>query len=1230
VAGGEKPTSAASRAPAVRINLLGPDLLSVDGRVARPGGPGQRALLIRLALAGGRLVTADRLVEDLWGDAASDAIVSTLQGYISRLRSVLGDASRVRRSGPGYILDVSAEEVDARAFEALLGEGRRLLPHDPAAAETALAEALALWRGPALSEVSGYDWGATAAAHLDGLRLVAIESRFDALLASGRHESAVADIRQAVDAHPLHERFVAQLMVALYRCGRQTEALREYEQARRRLVDELGLDPSPDLARHEAAILGHEPWLAAPRTADGATVPRPRETADAPPGEQPAAVATPSGSVDEASGSELPQSRGPFPPVLLQHADRPFVGREAELARLREAWRQSCAGDRRLVVVEGEAGIGKTRLAARFATEMQDDAAVLFGRSTSDNIIPYEPFVEVLRGILRRLPPERRERFVAMYPAVRAFVPLLGDLAPSDTVPAPAETPADRYLVFETIAELAATMSQRWPLLFVIDDLQWADALTVRMLAHLLAHERPIRLMVIGTVRSVPRFTNLALDELLGGLAPHDAIVRVPLGGLDERQVAALLDAAGATSEPSVAASVARATGGNAFFVTELAEQAGTAGTNGSLPLSVRDRLIVRLGLLGDDAKRLVRTAAVAGAVTSVPVLLSASGLGEAEFVDAVDELLEHGFFVEEDDIVAGRNAVDRQTPFLAFRHAIIRQVVEDHLALVRRRAIHARLAEAYAHVEGEALRHAHHAVEAGDLVGADELAEAAISAGREALAVVAAEEAIGWGERALARGDRVSVPHRCAALLLLSDAHRAVGDRVTARTFAGAAAELARELADPTWLAAAAEAVALSVVGVGFDFGVGDEQVDELLREALVRLPAGDVDQRSRLLAASMSSAAATGDLYALRGLSEEALALAERHGQHALVATAHLATRMSVWRIHTLDQRLRTDLAAHAAAAASGRLHLQLNAMLYLVSDLFEAGRVAESNAWFARLRSLAAEVRQPVYDAFVDFFDARTALLEGRYEDATKLADRGLEVGQQSHGANAEQAWAGVTFLRAWDEGRLHSLVDVVSDAGRAAPQFPIWRVAYAATTLAGGRRDEPAAVLAELVTGGRLVHNPDSLWFTSASLLTEIARSLADAERAAVLLRELEPCTGRMTVTGLGRASLGPVDRYIGVAALTAGDFDRADAHLGRAVEQARDVGAAPHVARALADRAVTRSLRAGPGDDASAERLLAEAVGIADRLGLVLGPIGGPSPTASSSVTVRGQQRPVPP
>lgn len=236
----------------MQYGLLGPLEVRSNGRTIAIGRGKQRALLASLALNAGRVVPAERLIDDLWGDEPPATATTALQVYVSRLRKSLGEGAIETRE-PGYLVQ---GDVDVRRFDELVSEARRSEP--PRAAEL-LTEALSLWRGEALCDCEL----PLEAARLEEQRIAAIEERIEADLASGRSSELVGELESLVTEHPLREPFRAQLMLALYRAGRQAEALDSYRAARAALLDELGIEPSPRLQQLEQAILRQDDSLAA-------------------------------------------------------------------------------------------------------------------------------------------------------------------------------------------------------------------------------------------------------------------------------------------------------------------------------------------------------------------------------------------------------------------------------------------------------------------------------------------------------------------------------------------------------------------------------------------------------------------------------------------------------------------------------------------------------------------------------------------------------------------------------------------------------------------------------------------------------------------------------------------------------------------------------------------------------------------------------------------------------
>ncbi len=243
----------------VNFRVLGPvEAAGAEGPLSL-GGPKQRAVLAHLLMRANQFVSTDTLIDALWGEEPPDAARGTIQAYIHNLRTVLGPA-RIESRGPGYVLRVEADEVDASRFEALVGDARRV-SEEPGRAATVLRDALALWRGSAYADLDALPSLQGEIARLEELRLCAIEGRIGAELAGGRHEDVVGELESLVRDHPLREQLWGHLMLACYRAGRQGDALAAFDAARRMLAEELGVDPSPELRRLQGQILRQDPSL---------------------------------------------------------------------------------------------------------------------------------------------------------------------------------------------------------------------------------------------------------------------------------------------------------------------------------------------------------------------------------------------------------------------------------------------------------------------------------------------------------------------------------------------------------------------------------------------------------------------------------------------------------------------------------------------------------------------------------------------------------------------------------------------------------------------------------------------------------------------------------------------------------------------------------------------------------------------------------------------------------
>ncbi len=316
----------------MEVRLLGQlEAVADDGSTIAVRGVKLRSLVAILALHRGEPVSAERLITELWGDALPGNPTNALQAAVSQLRRAFG-ASKIVTSDAGYALAISPDDLDVVRFERLVAEGRRqLVAGDAAAASRTLQSALALCRDEALVEFAYAEFALGERARLDELALSAVESRIEADLALGRHSDVAGELEALCQRHPLRERLWELLMLALYRAGRQADALRAFGEARTALVEELGIDPGPGLKELEARVLAQDPTLGAP-----------------PEDRRPAVVSGSAGNL-----------RAPL---------TTFVGRDDDLARLIEVTRT-----RRLVTLIGPGGAGKTRLAVETAAALQPE-----------------------------------------------------------------------------------------------------------------------------------------------------------------------------------------------------------------------------------------------------------------------------------------------------------------------------------------------------------------------------------------------------------------------------------------------------------------------------------------------------------------------------------------------------------------------------------------------------------------------------------------------------------------------------------------------------------------------------------------------------------------------------------------------------------------------------------------------------------------------------------------
>lgn len=1137
------------------IRVLGPVEVWRCGARIESLGPRQLSLLIALLAHANEVVPAERLIHELWGETPPPTVATALQVHVSRLRKAFEGEDCIVTRRPGYLIKVAADQVDALRFELLVAQGRAALrAGDVERAASLLAEGLALWRGPALGEFAERDFARPWATRLHLLRLAALEDRIDADLRRGRHAGVVDELTGLVAAEPLRERFWGQLMLALYRSGRQAEALRAFQAVSRLLAEELGIEPSPDLRQLEGDILLQRPELdwASPAT--------------------PAATAPPPAPI-------------PTDPELL------LVGRAAELELLGDVVTKAMGGHGSLVLVRGEPGIGKTRLAEEAAEgAAARGARVLWGRCYEDGGGgPYAPWTEALR----------------VWPdAVR----LAGGPGGASAEPDPEGA---RLRLFQAVTAFLREQGAQGPIVLVLDDLQWADRPSLLLLQWVSRELPSIPLVVLGTYRTVDVGRDHPLKAALGELARHPATERIALSGLAPPDVGRLIEARTGLPAGPLADAVHRRTEGNPFFVREVlrllqaegrlavAGAGGDAAEETGIPEGVRDVVGRRCARLSNDAHRLLGMAATAGRDFPADVV-EAVWDGREPVLDLLEEAEAAGLVT----------TMGVETGSYRFSHDIVRETLYDEVSPLRRARLHGRIGAVLAEkADGQGdvspASVAHHlllGVSGGSEADRTKAACWAVKAAEAATACLAYEEAVDWYAQALATLPSFgSERERVEVLLGLGGARWRAGDVPAARQTFLDAAELALTLPDY-------ELVAEAVLGFGGGAlrgwhatrGLFGDTPVRLIDQALEGIGHGDSAPRARLLGLLAE------ELYYQPGserkdaLSAEAVAMARRLGDPVALASALSSRCLALWGPDHLDER--TTIAREIVQLAQrleDRQLLFFGLQFVLVTEI-ERGDMGAAGVTLDQLEQVSDALRQPLAQWEVRRYRATQALFGGELYDAERMALEALAIGQEAQEPDAMAVFGTQVAVIRFEQRRLDEVEPALREFVEEFSESPVWRAALGVLVAELGHADEARAEL-DALAADRFTGIPrDFAWMAAMALLAQLSSFFADADRAALLYDLLLPFADRHAITA-DRQSWGAASRYLGLLAWCRGLPEEAAAWFERAIDENRRMGTP--VWTAYCELELADVLRRRGGAPQGARLLAADALQVARRLGL---------------------------
>lgn len=1151
----------------LEFRILGPlEVLDARAQVVL-GPPIQRALLAFLLLRYPQVVSSDRLIDTLWGGRPPATAAKSIQVYVSRLRKVLGESTLVTH-GRGYSLQIEPTQIDARRFELLLQEGHALIAAGALSrGAEKLREALGLWRGPPLADLAGQQFVGAEVAPLEELRLSAIEERIDAQLASGSHAEVVAELQGLVREHPLRERLRGQLMVALYRGGRQADALGAFQDARRTLVEGLGLEPSPALRRLEQAILDHDPAL---------------ESAPA-----------------RAAGRGGPRTE--------------FVGREHELEQLSDGLEEALAGRGRLFLISGEPGIGKSRLASEVASQAARlGAEVLAGRCWEAGGAPaFWPWVQALRSFIRaRETHVLRSLLGAGATEVAAIVPelreLFGDLEQASSL----RSEGARFRLFDGVSSFLRRAAQAQPIVLILDDVHAADAPSLLLLEFFAAEIEHARLLVLASYRDVAPTVGDPLASTLTGLRRQAATTSLHLSGLSHAEVASLVEStAKRGASDRVIAAIHEQTEGNPLFVGELvrlleAEGRLAALRDGDLrlpiPRAVQTVIDRRMDRLPGDCREILSLAAVFGRVfrlDALELLSARSGLSGDAVLRALDQATADRLISE----LPGLSVSFR------FSHALIRDVLYEECPLARRVALHHRAGEVLGELhksdpDPHLAEIAHHFLTAAQGGDAGKAVEVAHLAAQRAARLLAFEEAIRLLSSALQLVDRIERDReetRCELLLSLGDAQARAGAGDLARATFIRAAQVARALGS-------AERLARAALGYGgrliWSRAYDDTHIVALLQEALGMLGDGDAVLRVKVMSRLAGALRDESDPGPRHSLSGDATQLARRLGDPQTLAYALDARWFAIYSPEYADERLaiteelleladRCGDPERLAAARFGWLHCQ-----------FERGDLARVHRGLERLATLTAALGQPAQLWLVAACRATLALFEGRFVEAQTLIDEALELGVHAQHRDAVLSQRVQLFTLRWQLGGLAGIEDLLRDAARAYPARPMFQCMLAILYSDDGRSADARTLLEALAADDFAALPFTNDWLFSMGFLAEVAYGLGDLERAGAIYERLGPYAAHHANT-TDYIGTGSVARPLGTLAAALGRYDEATNHFERALEHNTRMGARPWVAHTQREWARMLCARAGSGDHELADQLSAQALTTFGELGM---------------------------
>ena len=917
-----------------------------------------------------------------------------------------------------------------------------------------------------------------------------------------------------------------------------------------------------------------------------------------------------------------PGGRGPLlsPPqpyhALARLAEAAFVGRQAELGALQAALEDALAGRGRLVMLTGrQPGIGKTRLARELATHAgQHGALAVWGRChESAGAPPYWPWVQILRAYVRERDTEQVQAEMGVGAAdIATVVPEIRQRWPDLPPPRRFEDPEQaRFRLFDAVTTFLHNAASSHPLVLILDNLHWADKPSLLLLEFLAPELGRSRLLVVGTYRAGELSRQHPLSETLGELTRERPLQRLLLPGLNRQDITRFIElTTGIVPSQPLVEAVHTQTEGNPLFLTEMVRllmqegelaperlQSSQSVTIG-IPVGVREVIGKRLNRLSAPCNQLLTMAAVIGREFD---LKEVAILRDEPSEEPVLELLEEAVaarVIEEIPQAVGR---------YQFTHALIRATLYDEVTTARRVRLHRRIGEVFeelytTNLEPYLAQLAYHFSAAAQTDDVDKAIAYAQRAGAQAMTLLAYEEAAHHYERALQTLEHqlpVNEAQRCELLLALGEAQRKAGDVPHALDTFQRAADIARTLAAPEVLAAAA----LGFEEASWRPGLPGDAAAQLLTDALDRLGKGDSTLKARVLGSLARACAFTTAFAQAENIEQQAVAMARRLGDPATLAATLKARFYARLQPQDIPDRLTHSAELLRLGEAIGDKEMMLFAYAWRLFDLMELGDIPAADHYLDVHTRCTEELRQP-FDLYVNkTFRAMRATFAGRFAEGERFAQQALSIGQRLRGQDALGLFGVQMFTLRREQGRLQEMAPVVRHFIQTNPAASTWRPGLAVIYSELGHEQEARAEFAYFASNDFANIPRDALWVTCITYLSEVCAFLGDARHAATLYQCLLPHDGYNILVGPTAACYGAAARYLGMLAATMSRWEEAQRHFADALAMNARMDAKPWLAHTQHEYARMLLRRGHPDDINQAATLLDEALVISRALSM---------------------------